>query len=262
MAANTLLEILRAADPARLLEPLPDQHRLALRDEAMIIAPRSQNLRHRRRALRVAFAIVATLALTSGIAWAAGALSPLALFEANPEHDGSTPGGIWDQHVVAGSVSEIASVDVPHVGSVAFWYGRSTEEGWCAALRLPSGSWLGTGKDKLDGGGTVPGCFPTREAVNGASTEPVYVISGFDYVEDDVDTRSVDGEFWRIYYGRITTAGAVRVTDLASGRSTPVIDGGLFMLAVLDPDPTNLNELHLVAYGGDGKVAADDCPNC
>jgi hypothetical protein len=262
MAANTIYEILCAADPAATLEPLTEQHRLALRDEAMIDARHSQRRPHRRRALRVAVAVVAALAFTSGIAWAAGALTPLALFQSNPEHDGSAPGGLWDQHVLAGSVSEVASVDVPRVGSVAFWYGRAAEGGWCAALRLPSGDWLGTGKAKLDGGGTVPGCFPTREAVNGATTKPVYVINGFDYAEDDVDTRSVDGTFWRIYYGRITAAGAVRVSDLVSGRSTSVIDGGLFILAVLDPDPTKLNELHLVAYASDGATVGDDCPNC
>jgi hypothetical protein len=159
-------------------------------------------------------------------------------------------------------VREVGGVEIPRVGSVAFWYGRAAEGGWCAALRLPSGDWLGTGKDKVDGGGTVPGCFPTRESVNGATTTPVYLINGFDYVEDDVDLRSIDGTFWRIYYGRITEPGAVRVTDLASGRSTPVIDGDLFLLAVRDPDPAHLNELHLVASTSDGKLVADDCPQC
>jgi len=176
--------------------------------------------------MRVAIAVVAAVVFTSGIAWAAGALSPLDLFQSNPEDDGSAPAGLWDQHVVSSSVTQVGSVDVPKAGSVAFWYGRSAEGGWCAALRLPSGDWLGTGKDKLDGGGTVPGCFPTREAVNGASTKPVYVIDGFDNIEDDVDTRSNGGSFWRIYYGRITAEDAVRVTDLTSGRSTSVVRNG------------------------------------
>jgi hypothetical protein len=262
MAVNALYETLRAADPARSLDPLPEQDRLALRDQAMSLSPRARLRPRRETALRIVIAIVATVALTTGIAWAAGALTPLALFQSNPEHDGSPAGGLWDQHVVAGSVSEVGAVEIPKVGSVAFWYGRSAEGGWCAALRLPSGEWLGTGKDKLDGGGTVPGCFPTREAVNGASARPVYVINGFDYVEDDVDTRSVDGTFWRIYYGRIAAPGAARVTDLASGQSTSVVDGGLFLLAVVDPDPTHLNELHLVAYASNGRIVADDCPNC
>src|SRR3954469_1247539 len=261
MAANALYEALRAADPAAGLEPLPTDYRLALRDQVTSAVPRMQAPRSR-RLLQVAVAVIATLALTTGIAWAAGALSPLALFQSNPEHDGSARGGLWDQHVVAGSVSEVASVDVPHVGAVAFWYGRAAEGGWCAALRLPTGAWLGTGKAKFDGGGTVPGCFPTREAVNGATTTPVYAINGFDYIEDDVDTRSVDGTFWRIYYGRITAPDAARVTDLVSDRSASVIDGGLFILAVPDPDPMHVNALHLVAVGTDGRVVADDCANC
>jgi hypothetical protein len=260
MAADLVDETLRAADPARSLAPLSEQHRLELCARVMVLAPPRR--RQRRRVSRVVLAVAAALVLTSGIAWAAGALSPLALFQSNPEHDGSAPGGIWDQHVLANSVRAVGSVTVPHVGSVYFWYGSAAEGGWCAALRLPTGEWLGTGKAKLDGGGTVPGCFPTREAVNGATTKPVYVLNGFDYVEDDVDTRSLDGGFWRIYYGRITAAGASRVTDLASGQSTTVIDGDLFILAVTDPNPTHLNDLHLVAYDTDGKIVADDCPNC
>jgi hypothetical protein len=262
MAADTTLyDVLRAADPAADLDPLPVEQRLALLGRVTSVVPRTQ-LPRSRRVLRVVLAVVAALALTSGIAWAAGALSPLGLFQSNPEHDGSAPGGLWDQHVVAGSVHDVGSVDVPHVGAVAFWYGRSSEGGWCAALRLPSGDWLGTGKAKLDGGGTVPGCFPTREAVNDAATPPVYVITGFDYVEDDVDTRSVDGTFWRIYYGRITAPGAARIADVVSARSTAVVDGNLFILAVPDPDPLNRNELHLVAYGSDGRIVADDCAHC
>jgi hypothetical protein len=262
MAANTLEEILRAADPARALEPLPEAHRLALRDEVTLLDRRAQIRPRRRPVLRIAIAVVVAVALTSGIAWAAGALSPLDLFQSNPEHDGSAPAGLWDQHVVASSVTQVGSVEVPNVGSIAFWYGRSAEGGWCAALRLPSGDWLGTGKDELDGGGTVPGCFPTREAVNDATTKPVYVINGFDWVEDDVDARSNGGSFWRIYYGRITAKDAVRVSDLTSGRSTSVVRGGLFMLAVPDPDPTRVNDLHLVGYASDERIVADDCPQC
>jgi hypothetical protein len=262
MSANTLDEILCAADPARSLEAVPEAHRLELRDEATRFPGSMQIRRRRRLVLRLVIAVIAALAVTSGIAWAAGALSPLDLFQSNPEQDGSAPGSLWDQHVLANSVSQVASVDLPKAGPVAFWYGRSTEGGWCAGLRLASGEWLGTGKNKLDGGGTVPGCFPTREAVNGATAKPVYVIDGFDYIEDDVDTRSIGGPFWRIYYGRITAQDATRVTDLSSGLSTQVIRGGLFMLPVPDPDPTRLNELHLVAYASGGKVVADDCANC
>lgn len=266
MAAETAMTLLRAADPAAALEPLTEQHRASLRDDAMVLGrPTGDSrfaARRRSRVARVAIATLAIALLTTGIAWAAGALSPLALFQANPQSDGSAPGGLWDQKVIAGSVSQVASVDIPKVGQVAFWYGRTSQGGWCAGLRLNGGAWLGTGKAPLDGGGTVPGCFPTRQMINGASPEPVLVINGFDYVETDTDARGADGAFWRIRYGRIDAPGAVKVTDLVSGESAPVIEDDLFLLAVRDPDPTQNTPLHLVALDSAGRIVADDCPNC
>jgi len=264
MAAESAVSLLRAADPAARLAPLPEQHRARLRDAAMAIERSSGNRPAlRRRALvRVAIAVAALALLTTGIAWAAGALSPLALFQTNPESSGSAPGSLWDQKVIAGSVERVGSVEIPKAGAVALWYGRTEQGGWCAGLRLESGDWLGTGKNPLDGGGTVPGCFPTREMVNGASPDPVYVINGFDYAESDADTRNVGGSFWRIRYGRITAPGATRVTDLISGASTEVLHGNLFLLAIADPEPTKSTPLHLVAYNAAGKIVADDCPNC
>src|SRR3954465_13066896 len=90
MAANTLYDVLRAADPAASLEPFPADRRLALRDRVSRDLP-SMRARRSRGPLAVAFAAIAALALTTGIAWAAGVLSPLALFQSNPEHDGSAP---------------------------------------------------------------------------------------------------------------------------------------------------------------------------
>ena len=103
-------------------------------------------------------------------------------------------------------------MDLPHVGAVRLWFADTAEHGWCAGLRLPSGAWVGTGRDRLDAGGTVPGCMPTRSQVNAAG-QPVYVLGGFDYEEGDVDARSAGGSFWRIRYG-LLAAPAVRVTDL------------------------------------------------
>jgi hypothetical protein len=264
MAAESAVSRLRAADPAARLAPLSEQHRARLRDAAMTIdrSPDNRPAPRRRALVRIAIAVAALALLTTGIAWAAGALSPLALFQANPESSGSAPGSLWDQKVIAGSVEHVGSVDIPKAGTVALWYGRTEQGGWCAGLRLESGEWLGTGRSPLDGGGTVPGCFPTREMVNGAGPDPVYVINGFDYAESDADARSDGGSFWRIRYGRITAPGAARVTDLISGASTAVTHGNLFLLAIADPDPTKSRPLHLVAYDAAGKIVADDCPNC
>jgi hypothetical protein len=210
--------------------------------------------------LRVALALAAALVVGVGAAWASGLLSPLAVFENNAQSDGNPPGSIWDQKVDPGTVRMAASVRIPGVGPVRFWYALTTGQGWCGALRLPDGNWLGTGKEPLDGGGTVPGCYPTRAAVNGAAKTPVYVLNGFDYVEDDVDARTLGGSYWRIRFGRVDPR-AVRVVDRVSGVSTPV-ENGLFELAIADPDPSALGSVHLVALTADDKVVANECESC
>jgi hypothetical protein len=257
------LDLLRAHDPARLLRPLDDAARRAQCELVMSDALR-RKARGPRRKLRVAAAVAAVLAavlVVVGAAWACGLLSPLAVFENNAQRDGSPPGSIWDQSVDPGTVRLVASVQVPDVGAVGFWYARTTRGGWCGALRLPNADWLGTGKSPLDAGGTVPGCYPTRSAVNSAAKTPVYVLNGFDYQEADVDARPLGGSYWRIRFGRIDAPGAVEVVDRASGASAP-IENGLFELAIADPDPTGRGSVHLVAVAADGDVVADDCPSC
>jgi hypothetical protein len=256
MSSYDAIDLLRRHDPARGLAPLPDEERRLLHDR-IVAAPGPARARRPRRLLTLAVAVAAAAVVGAAVAWAAGALSPVSLFESNPQHDGGQAGDLWDQHVLPASVVEAASVEIPTVGRVGFWYGRTAQGGWCGALRLPSGAWIGTAKDPVDGGGTVPGCFPTREQVNAAAgSQPVYVLDGFDYQEGDVDLRRAGGPFWRIRYGRITAPGAVGVTDLVSGRSAPVVHGDLFELAIPDPDPTEQTPLRLVAYDGDGKVVA------
>jgi hypothetical protein len=142
-------------------------------------------------------------------------------------------------------------VHIPHVGAVQLWYARTRTHGWCGALRLPSGQWLGTDRDPLDAGGVVPGCYPTRAQVNAQGA--VYVMNGFDYQEGDVDARGRGGAFWRIEFGRVTIRGAVRVTDLVSGRSVAIGRGGTFALALSFPDG-NASPMRLVAENADGKV--------
>jgi hypothetical protein len=87
--------------------------------------------------------------------------------------------------------------------------------------------------------------------VNGQ--DPVYILNGFDYDEDDVDARSQGGGFWRIEYGRVTIRGATRVTDLRSGRTARVGRGGTLMLALPFPDRYR-SPMRLVAEDADGKI--------
>src|SRR5438270_2403680 len=264
MSSNAL-ELLREFDPARTLAALDEHARQAHRDHILEQPFRSSEAVNRRtvrrRFAQVAAVGVAVLVFGVGVAWAPGFLSPVGRFENNAEQDGNPPGSVWDQSIVPDTVREISSVDIPKVGAVGFWYGETKEGGWCGALQLPAGGWLGTGNGTLDGGGTVPGCYPTRAAINGAAKTPILVINGLDYQEDDVDARSLGGSFWRIRYGIVDAPGAVKVVDRASGAEAPVHDG-LFELAVADPTPTGRTPFHLVALDADGTVVADDCPSC
>ena len=265
MAAGTELLALRAADPAAELTPLTADERLILRDEAMSIARPSTRSRARfpRRTIRVAIALSALAVITTGVAWAAGAFAPtpLALFgSSSPADAGSGP--IFAGAVIPGSVKQVASVDIPKVGPVSLWHADTEQGGWCLGLRLSNGDWLGMppqdGGSPLDGGGSVPGCFPTG-VIDGGNHH-------LEWLENDIDASSVGGTFWRIRSGVITVPGAVKVTDLTTGKSTDVVDGDLFMLAIQAPDPhiagkngTNDSPvLHLVAYDKAGNIIASD----
>jgi hypothetical protein len=258
MSSTDALDLLRRHDPALHLEPLSHSDRDLLRERIVARRPSSGSARRRpRRMLAVALALVCLAAVAAGAAWAAGTWSPVALFEHNLEADNGNPSDtLWQQKVLPNSTIKAATVDLPTVGVVSFWYADTAQKGWCGAIRLPDGAWLGRLDDPLDAGGTVPGCYPTREQVNGK--DPVYVINGFDYNEEDVDARKRGGSYWRIRFGLVTAPGAVRVTDLASGRSTPVVHHDLFMLAIPDPNPDGRTPLHLVAFDAAGKVVADD----
>jgi len=264
LMSSNALELLREHDPSRSLPALDEYARRAHADGILSRPSGRAPIAARRRGRRVfqaAALVAAALAFGVGVAWAAGVLSPLTLFENNAEQDGNPPGGVWDQSVQPGSVHQVTSAAIPKVGDVAFWYGRTKEGGWCGALQLPGGEWLGTGSGSLDAGGTVPGCYPTRAAINSAAKTPVLVINGLDYQEDDVDARPLGGAFWRIRFGVVDAPSAVEVVDRASGAEVTVHEG-LFELAVSDPDPTARTPFHLVALDASGAVVADDCPSC
>ncbi len=216
-----------------------------------------------RRAVQVAIAIAVLAVITTGIAWAAGAfkITPRALFEANPQGQMNAAigrRGIWDQKAIPDSVKKVASVHIPKVGPVAFWYGRANKGGWCAALRLRNGDWLGTpqahflhlgpgGRRIGMGGGVVPGCFATKEQMRLRPT-------GFECTQGEIDARSV-GELWQIRYGLVIAPGAITVRDRTTGRSTNVISGKFFLLAIRHP-PGHLLRLRLVAYDKAGNIVA------
>lgn len=207
-----------------------------------------------RRTVALAVVLVALLGL--GVAWAAGAWtskSPQVLFESSfPSDSGS--GSIFAGHVIPDSVKPLGSIDIPNVGPVVLWHGVTKAGGWCLGLRLSNKDWLGTGESPLDGGGSVPGCFPVGVIDRGNKH--------LEWLENDIDASSVGGTTWRIRSGVITVPGAVKVTDLTTGQSTPVVDGDVFMLAIQAPIPSvapyKSPVLHLVAYDQAGNLIASD----
>jgi hypothetical protein len=192
-----------------------------------------------------------------------GRAVPVAFFKTNPQGRmnagaGFHPRSVWDQRVIPGSVRHVASVHIPGVGPVAYWYGRAREGGWCAGLRV-SDAWIGFTRDqglgrRLGLAGTVPGCFATQEQMYHAAKHR-YVPTGFDCAQDVIDARSV-GELWQIRYGVITAPGAVTVRDRLSGRGTNVVGGRFFLLAIRHPR-RHVLAMHLVAYDKYGNVVAN-----
>jgi hypothetical protein len=238
---------------------LPAVVGLAGRETPIAHRPARRQPLFARRAVRIAIALAVFAVLTTGFAWAAGAFNsptPWGLFgSSSPADSGSGP--IFAGPVIPGSVKQVASVEIPKVGPVALWHADTKQGGWCLGLRLSNGSWLGTGPEAggspLDGGGAVPGCFPTGVIDPGSHH--------LEWLENDIDARSVGGTYWRIRSGVIDVPGAVKVTDLTTGKSTDVVDGNVFILAEA-PNPKSLR-LHLVAYDKAGNViASDDCRSC
>jgi hypothetical protein len=253
-------------------------NRLRLANPAIIDAPNRQDLfdaivatplderllstepRRRRRALRLGVA-VAALTLGVSAAWAAVG-GPLELFQSNPQSQDAAPASLWDQDVLPSSVVRAAVLAIPRYGAIEFWYADARQGGWCGAIRLPNGTWAATKESGT--GGTAPGCYPTREQTN--AVEPVFVINGFDYYEDQIDARERGGSLWRVYYGVLSTEPVAAVVDRVSGRHAEVQAGKRFAIAVPDlrPDretPRPGYALDLVAYDAAGNVVAEEHPS-
>jgi hypothetical protein len=275
MTEERLLRRLRAANPmVHVSEPAGAQDLfaeiVAAPGDARLGAGRSrgpwwrQIVGPRRLALVAAVFLLVAAGGTAGVI-GIGAFAhdpPRALFVADPQGRGPGPGsGLWRQRVIPSTVHRAVTLPVSGFGPVQLWVADSRQHGICTALRLPDASWSGLGGSPLDGGGTVPGCRPTRVQINGAS--PVYVIDGFDYVEAIVRRG---GTQWRIEYGQVARSGRdgagdaggrpVAVRDVMSGRSVPVARGGWFAIAFRIRDPNALPGFRLEALDARGQVVA------
>ena len=127
----------------------------------------------------------------------------------------------------------------------------STATGACLGLRFPDGSW---GAKDGRSGGNGPACFTERDD---PMFEGTLIPTGIDALE-----TSVDDPFNRIVYGIIdfdVPPTAVKLVDLVTGASTPVIEGRWF--AYVDPraDRQEVSR-QLVAYDAAGKIVTGERP--
>ena len=190
------------------------------------------------------------------------AASPAQLFADNPAD--------WNQDnlpnsntpVVASSVKEMATINVPGVGTFQYWGAQTTDGEWCAAFRAPDGTWAGTHNESpafqpnYSFGGDVPGCgvWPPNDP-GGFDMQG----GGFHFTTDTIsplpDAQNTTS--W-IYYGIIDNPGAATtVVDATSGASTPILAGGTFALVL----PQNSAEhVRLEAVDGSGNVISQAYP--
>ena len=155
---------------------------------------------------------------------------PAQLFRENPvARDLPAGSALWHQTVLPRTVTRAETISIAGVGRLQLWVASSRQHGVCSAIRLPNGDWAGLGVSRMDEGGSVPGCHPTRQQIN-RSGSPVYAIDGFDYEETLV--RGHDGRSWRIEYGTINPphGRARRVRDALSGITASVADGRWFAI--------------------------------
>lgn len=257
-------------------EPLPDSIDIAAR-VALTHAIHGDNdrptwpLRPVRRLLRRGPLIPVVLVVTAGVAAAATGLltsaspqkfarhnvsdSALTLFRKSvPYQGGSMVGNAlvpFKETVIPSSVRMIAKRTVPGIGVVQFWVGDTKQHGYCTALRLPGGSWVGL-KNPEAGGDSIPGCQPTRRQVGWGSL----ILSGFDYREEPAITHS--GSELSLIYGQIVAPGhATMVRDRYSEASGPVIDGKYFM--IIDHGRNAVaGDTDLTAINASGRVVANE----
>lgn len=257
-------------------EPLPDSIDIAARvalsraihgDEETPV----RRLGPLRRFVRRGPLIPVVLVVTAGVAAAATGLltstspqkfarhnvsdSALTLFRKSIPYQGETMVGKtlvpFKETVIPSSVRMIAKRTVPGIGAVQFWVGGTKQHGYCTALRLPGGSWVGL-KNPQAGGDSIPGCQPSRRQIGWGTL----ILSGFDYREEPAITHS--GSELSLIYGQIVAPGhAVMVRDRYSGASGPVIDGKYFMLIEHGTNAV-AGDTDLTAINASGRVVANE----
>ena len=203
-------------------------------------------------------------------------LAPANLFADNPSNPNSDNPPHTNIPVIAASVKELGTINVPGVGTFQYWGAQTTDgqrwaqnpEGrWCAAFRAPDGTWAGTtGRDanipiqpnyKFEG--DVPGCGVWPPNARGGFN---FQGGGFHFSTDRIGPLLTSESFnesasW-IVYGIIDNPGpATKVVDATSGATTPILAGGTFALVL----PLNFaSPVRLEAVDGAGNVISQAYP--
>lgn len=156
--------------------------------------------------------------------------------------------------VLPSTVRQLATVNIPDYGQVAVWGATTKPGGFCFALKLPDGAWGGfhTSQDAQDGwyGGSVPGCFQTRqqqillqtplkpgEQPNGANGQELMPTS-LEALENEVVNS--DGHHYALYIGYVEAQGtATTVRDPDTGATTQVLPDGYYVLS----EPSSRDDL-------------------
>ncbi len=202
--------------------------------------------------------------------------SPAQLFADNPTDWNQDNPPNSNTPVVAATVKELSTINVPGVGTFQYWGAQTTTGQWCAAFRAPDGTWAGTHNDSTSihpnyaFGGDVPGCgvWPTMFPAPNATRFPSahaggfgfdFQGGGFYYSTDSISPLpdAQDTSSW-IIYGIIDNPGSTtKVVDATSGISTPILADGTFALVL---PPKIAWPVRLEAVDGSGNVISRAYP--
>ena len=207
-----------------------------------------------RRRVRIGGFAVPTVAMLTVAATAAAAttaavvsLNATSLFQHDPQ--GRDFGGDIET-VLPSTVRMLTSVTIPDYGQVEVWGANTQPGGFCFALRLPDGNWGGLhlSQDAADGwaGGSIPGCFQTRQQQilkqtplqpgqqpNGATGQELEPLP-LDVWDNLI--KNGDGNEYALYIGYVEAQGtATTVRDPDTGATAQVMPDGYYVL----PEPTS-----------------------
>jgi hypothetical protein len=153
------------------------------------------------------------------------------LFRANPQiwnqdnHNHPPPDGL-----IQNSVREAETLSIPRVGSIQYWVARTRRGGACESFKLPDGTWAGTNRSenlKYNVGGIVPGCHqPTTGGYDGGG----FYLDTNSFGPSPKTDPHASSDLTFVEFGTIIVRGAVRVRDMQTGRSTPVVDHEFFAI--------------------------------